>query len=242
MTDTSGTVVLLLALGPKTRADRERLRHGLSALMAEDPTLRLAGITVTGDVVIGGMGERHLEIVVDRLKREFGVEARIGRPTVAYRQTVKKDAFGEIKFATHRGGRRHYGHVKIHLLPGEPGSGYVFVDETIGGAIPNRFVRAVDAGIKASITRSILDGHPVDDVRVVLYDGSHHEVDSTDLAFMLAGSIAFHQAAAKADPVLLEPVMRVEVVVPLDCADSVVAISGDGAVRFWHGPIVTACT
>ena len=160
------------------------------------------------------MGELHLEIIVDRLKREFSVEATVGRPQVAYKETFTRPADGEMKYAKQTGGRGQYGHVKIHLYPGEPGSGYIFENETTQGSIPKEFIKPVDEGIKEALTRGVLAGYPVDDVRIELYDGSYHDVDSSEMAFKIAGSMAFQDAAKKAKPVLLEPVMRVEVVVP----------------------------
>ncbi|MBW8712471.1 MAG: elongation factor G [Acidobacteria bacterium] len=183
--------VISLAIEPKTKADQEKLGQGLGKLMAEDPTFRVKTDQATGEVVIAGMGELHLEIIVDRLKREFNVEAHVGRPQVAYKETLTRPADGEMKYAKQTGGRGAYGHVKIHLFPGEPGTGYIFENE-----------------------RGVLAGYPVDDVRIVLYDGSYHDVDSSEMAFKIAGSMAFQDAAKKAKPVLLEPVMRVEVVVP----------------------------
>jgi elongation factor G len=206
--------VISLAIEPKTKADQEKLGQGLGKLMAEDPTFRVKTDQATGEVVIAGMGELHLEIIVDRLKREFGVEATVGRPQVAYKETLTRPADGEMKYAKQTGGRGQYGHVKIHLFPGEPGSGYVFENETTGGSIPREFIKPVDEGIKEALTRGVLAGYPVDDVRIELYDGSYHDVDSSEMAFKIAGSMAFQDAAKKAKPVLLEPVMRVEVVVP----------------------------
>ena len=162
------------------------------------------------------MGELHLEIIVDRLKREFNVEASVGKPQVAYKETLTRPADGEMKYAKQTGGRGQYGHVKIHLYPGEPGSGYIFENEISGGSIPKEFIKPVDEGIKEALTRGILAGFPIDDVRIELYDGSYHDVDSSEMAFKIAGSMAFQDAAKKAKPVLLEPVMRVEVVVPKD--------------------------
>jgi elongation factor G len=187
---------------------------GLQKLMAEDPTFRVKTDQATGEVVIAGMGELHLEIIVDRLKREFNVEASVGRPQVAYKETLTRPADGEMKYAKQTGGRGQYGHVKIHLFPGQPGSGYKFENEIIGGSIPKEYIKPVDEGIKEALTRGVLAGYPVDDVRIVLYDGSYHDVDSSEMAFKIAGSMAFQDAAKKAKPVLLEPVMRVEVVVP----------------------------
>ncbi|HEV3214835.1 MAG TPA: elongation factor G [Vicinamibacterales bacterium] len=206
--------VISLAIEPKTKADQEKLGVGLQKLMAEDPTFRVNTDPQTGQVIIRGMGELHLEIIVDRLKREFGVEAMVGKPQVAYKETLTRPADGEMKYAKQTGGRGQYGHVKIHLFPGEPGSGYVFENETTGGSIPREYIKPVDQGIREALTRGVLAGYPIDDVRIELYDGSYHEVDSSEMAFKIAGSMAFQDAAKKAKPVLLEPVMRVEVVVP----------------------------
>jgi elongation factor G len=208
--------VISLAIEPKTKSDQEKLGVGLQKLMAEDPTFRVNTDQQTGQVIIAGMGELHLEIIVDRLKREFGVEATVGKPQVAYKETLTRPADGEMKYAKQTGGRGQYGHVKIHLYPGEPGTGYIFENETSGGSIPKEFIKPVDEGIKEALTRGILAGFPIDDVRIELYDGSYHDVDSSEMAFKIAGSMAFQDAAKKARPVLLEPVMRVEVVVPKD--------------------------
>jgi elongation factor G len=206
--------VISLSIEPKTKADQEKLGAGMQKLMAEDPTFRVKTDQATGEVVISGMGELHLEIIVDRLKREFGVEASVGRPQVAYKETLTRPADGEMKYAKQTGGRGQYGHVKIHLYPGEPGTGYIFENEVTQGAIPREYIKPVDEGIKEALTRGVLAGYPVDDVRIELYDGSYHEVDSSEMAFKIAGSMAFQDAAKKARPVLLEPIMRVEVVVP----------------------------
>jgi elongation factor G len=206
--------VISLAIEPKTKADQEKLGTGMQKLMAEDPTFRVKTDQQTGEVVIAGMGELHLEIIVDRLKREFNVEASVGRPQVAYKETITRPSDGEEKYAKQTGGRGQYGHVKIRLYPGEPGSGYVFDNQIRGGAIPKEYIKPVDEGIKEALTRGVLAGYPVDDVRIELYDGSFHEVDSSEMAFKIAGSMAFQDAAKKAKPVLLEPMMRVEVVVP----------------------------
>jgi elongation factor G len=206
--------VISLAIEPKTKADQEKLGVGLQKLMAEDPTFRVKTDQQTGEVVIAGMGELHLEIIVDRLKREFNVEASVGRPQVAYKETLTRAADGEMKYAKQTGGRGQYGHAKIHLFPGEPGTGYVFENKISGGAIPKEFIKPIDEGIKEALTRGVLAGYPVDDVRIELYDGSYHDVDSSEMAFKIAGSMAFQDAAKKAKPVLLEPMMRVEVVVP----------------------------
>src|SRR6187399_1563984 len=206
--------VISLAIEPKTKADQEKLGQGLAKLMAEDPTFRVKSDPETGQTVISGMGELHLEIIVDRLKREFNVEASVGKPQVAYKETLTRAADGEMKYAKQTGGRGQYGHVKIHLYPGEPGSGYVFENEVTQGSIPKEFIKPVDEGIKEALTRGVLAGYPIDDVRIELYDGSYHDVDSSEMAFKIAGSMAFQDAAKKAKPVLLEPVMRVEVTVP----------------------------
>jgi elongation factor G len=206
--------ILSIAIEPKTRADQEKLGAGLQQLAAEDPTFRVHIDQQTGQTVIGGMGELHLEIILDRLKREFSVEAFVGKLQVVYKETLTRPADGEMKYAKQTGGRGQYGHVKIHLYPGEPGTGYIFENETTVGSIPKEFIKSVDEGIKEALTRGVLAGYPIDDVRIELYDGSYHDVDSSEMAFKIAGSMAFQDAAKKAKPVLLEPVMRVEVVVP----------------------------
>ena len=206
--------VISLAIEPKTKSDQEKLGVGLQKLRAEDPTFHVQTDIQTGQVIIAGMGELHLEIIVDRLKREFAVEATVGKPQVAYKETLTRPADGEMKYSKQTGGRGQYGHCKIHLFPGEPGSGYIFENETTGGSIPKEFIKPIDEGIKEALTRGILAGFPIDDVRIELYDGSYHDVDSSEMAFKIAGSMAFQDAAKKARPVLLEPIMRVEVVVP----------------------------
>jgi elongation factor G len=206
--------VISLAIEPKTKVDQEKLGLGLGKLMAEDPTFRVETDRQTGQVIIHGMGELHLEIIVDRLKREFNVEATVGKPQVAYKETLTRAADGDGRYVKQTGGRGQYGHAKIHLYPGEPGTGYVFENETVGGSIPKEFIKPIDEGIKEALTRGVLAGYPIDDVRIELYDGSYHDVDSSEMAFKIAGSMAFQDAAKKARPVLLEPVMRVEVVVP----------------------------
>jgi elongation factor G len=220
--------VISLAIEPKTKGDQEKLGQGLAKLMAEDPTFRVRTDEQTGQVVIAGMGELHLEIIVDRLKREFNVEASVGKPQVAYKETLTRASDGEGRYVRQTGGRGQYGHAKIHLYPGEPGSGYVFENQIVGGAIPKEFIKPIDAGIKEALTRGVLAGYPVDDVKVELFDGSYHDVDSSEMAFKIAGSLAFQDAAKKAKPVLLEPVMRVEVVVPKDYLGDVM---GDLASR-----------
>jgi elongation factor G len=208
------TPVISLAIEPKTKADQEKLGQGLQKLMAEDPTFRVQTDQQTGQVIIAGMGELHLEIIVDRLKREFNVEASVGKPQVAYKETLTRPADGHMKYAKQTGGRGQYANVKIHVYPAEPGTGYVFENEITGGVIPKEFIKPIDEGIKEALTRGVLAGYPIDDVRVELYDGDYHDVDSSEMAFKIAGSMAFQDAAKRAKPVLLEPVMRVEVVVP----------------------------
>ena len=220
--------VISLAIEPKTKSDQEKLGVGLSKLMGEDPTFRVKTDEQTNQVVIAGMGELHLEIIVDRLKREFGVEASVGKPQVAYKETLTRPADGEMKYAKQTGGRGQYGHVKIHLFPGEPGTGYIFENKTTQGSIPKEFIKPVDEGIKEALTRGVIAGYPIDDVRIELYDGSYHDVDSSEMAFKIAGSMAFQDAAKKAKPVLLEPIMKVEVVVPKDYMGDVM---GDLASR-----------
>ncbi|HZM92486.1 MAG TPA: elongation factor G [Vicinamibacterales bacterium] len=220
--------VISLAIEPKTKGDQEKLGQGLAKLMAEDPTFRVRTDEQTGQVVIAGMGELHLEIIVDRLKREFSVDASVGKPQVAYKETLTRPADGDGRYIRQTGGRGQYGHAKIHLHPAEPGTGYVFENKIVGGTIPKEFIKPIDEGIKEALTRGILAGYPVDDVKIELYDGSFHDVDSSEMAFKIAGSMAFQDAAKKAKPVLLEPVMRVEVVVPKDYMGDVM---GDLASR-----------
>jgi elongation factor G len=220
--------VISLAIEPKTKADQEKLGAGMQKLMAEDPTFRVNTDEQTGQVVIRGMGELHLEIIVDRLMREFGVAASVGKPQVAYKETLTRPSEGEMRYAKQTGGRGQFAEVKIRLFPGEPGTGYIFENDITGGAIPKEFIKPVDEGIKDALTRGVLAGYPIDDVRIELYDGKHHEVDSSEMAFKIAGSMAFQDAAKKAKPVLLEPVMRVEVVVPKEYIGDVM---GDLASR-----------
>jgi elongation factor G len=220
--------VISLAIEPKTKSDQEKLGVGLQKLMQEDPTFRVNTDEQTGQVVIRGMGELHLEIIVDRLFREFSVAASVGKPQVAYKETLTRPANGEMRYAKQTGGKGQFAEVKIRLFPGEPGTGYIFENEISGGSIPREFIKPVDEGIKEALTRGILAGYPIDDVRIELYDGKHHEVDSSEMAFKIAGSMAFQDAAKKAKPVLLEPIMRVEVVVPKEYIGDVM---GDLASR-----------
>ena len=214
-------LVISIAIEPKTKADQEKLGQGLQKLMAEDPTFRVQTDQQTGQTIIAGMGELHLEVIVDRLKREFSVDAIVGKPQVAYKEKLTRAADGNGRYVRQTGGRGQYGQARIHLYPGEPGTGYVFENEIVGGAIPKEFIKPIEDGIREALTHGVLAGYPVDDVRVKLYDGSYHDMDSSEIAFKIAGSMAFQDAAKKAKPVLLEPVMRVEVVVPKDYIDDV---------------------
>jgi len=215
--------VISLAIEPKTKADQEKLGQGLGKLTAEDPTFRVRTDHETGQVVISGMGELHLEIIVDRLQREFGVAATVGRPQVAYKETLTRPAEGEGRYIKQTGGHGQYGHAKIRIAPRKPGEGFQFVSEIVGGTIPREFIKPIEEGIREALTTGILAGYPVDDVAVTLYDGSYHDVDSSEMAFKIAGSMAFKAAAQRAHPVLLEPVMRVEVVVPEEYMGEVIS-------------------
>ncbi|WP_024791559.1 elongation factor G [Lebetimonas sp. JS032] len=206
--------VISVAVEPKTKADQEKMAIALQKLAEEDPSFRVATDEESGQTIISGMGELHLEIIVDRLKREFKVECNTGKPQVAYRETFKKTVEQEYKYAKQSGGRGQYGHVFIRLIPQEPGKGYEFVDLIKGGVIPREYIPAVDKGIQEASQGGILAGFPVVDFKVELYDGSYHEVDSSEMAFKLAGSMAFKEGAKKANPVILEPIMKVEIEVP----------------------------
>lgn len=206
--------VIQIAVEPKTKADQEKMSIALGKLAEEDPSFRVSTQEETGQTLIGGMGELHLEIIVDRLKREFKVEAEVGQPQVAFRETVRSAVEQECKYAKQSGGRGQYGHVFIRLEPREPGSGYEFVNNISGGVIPKEYIPAVDKGIQEAMQNGVLAGYPVVDFKVTLYDGSYHEVDSSEMAFKIAGSMAFKDACRKANAVLLEPLMKVEVEVP----------------------------
>jgi elongation factor G len=223
MGDNTPPTVLYVSIEPKTKADQERCGIGLQMLVAEDPTFRVQTDPLTGQVIIAGSGELHLEIILDRLKHEFNVEASVGRPQVAYRETLTRPADGEAKYSRQTGGRGQYAHCKIYVDPREQGSGYLFENHIAGGAFPEAFITSIDKGIHQALTRGVLAGYPVDDVRVALCGGSYHAVDSSDMAFTIAGAMAFQDAAKKARPVLLEPLMRVEVVVPGELVDDVVS-------------------
>ena len=206
--------VIRVAIEPKTKAGQEKMGIALAKLAEEDPTFRTYTDEETGQTIIAGMGELHLEIIVDRLLREFKVEANVGAPQVAYKETVRKKVNHETKYKRQSGGSGQYGHVKITLEPNESGKGYEFVNAVVGGAVPKEYIPAVDAGIQGAMQAGILAGYPVVDVKVTLYDGSYHEVDSSEMAFKIAGSMAFKEAMREADPVLLEPIMKVCVIVP----------------------------
>ncbi len=205
--------VIRVAIEPKTKAGQEKMGIALAKLAEEDPTFRTYTDSETGQTIIAGMGELHLEIIVDRLLREFKVEANIGKPQVAYKETIRKEAISDMRYARQSGGKGQYGHVKIKIEPNESGKGYEFVDKITGGAIPKEYIPAVNEGVKGAMDAGILAGYSMVDVIVTLFDGSFHEVDSSEMAFKIAGSMAFKDAAAKADPVLLEPIMKVSVMV-----------------------------
>src|SRR5450432_2102909 len=220
--------VIEVAVEPKTKADQEKMGMALAKLAQEDPTFNVRTDIDSGQTIIAGMGELHLEIIVDRMMREYKVEANVGKPQVAYRETIRKKTEAEGKYIRQTGGKGQYGHVKLRLEPQEPGKGYEFVNDVIGGSIPKEFIKPIDQGIKEALEGGILAGYPMVDVKATVYDGSYHDVDSNEMAFKIAGSMAFKEAARKASPVLLEPVMAVEVVTPEDYAG---AIMGDLSSR-----------
>src|SRR5436305_3443428 len=206
--------VISVAVEPKTKADQEKMGMALSKLAQEDPTFKVHTDPDSGQTIISGMGELHLEIIVDRMMREYKVEANVGKPQVAYRETIRKHAEAEGKYIRQTGGKGQYGHVKIRIEPQQPGAGYEFVNDIVGGVVPKEYIKPVDQGIREAMEGGVLAGYEMVDVKAILYDGSYHEVDSNEMAFKIAGSMAFKEAARKASPVLLEPVMSVEVVVP----------------------------
>ncbi|MGD9341945.1 MAG: elongation factor G [Chromatiales bacterium] len=208
--------VIAVAVEPKTKADQEKMGMALSKLAKEDPSFRVHTDEESGQTIISGMGELHLEIIVDRLKREFKVEANVGKPQVAYRETIRKAVEQEGKFVRQSGGRGQYGHVWLKIEPREPGAGYEFENSIVGGVVPREYIPAVDKGIQEQMQNGVIAGYPVVDFKVTLFDGSYHEVDSSEMAFKIAGSMGFREGALKADPVLLEPIMKVEVVTPED--------------------------
>ncbi len=206
--------VIRVAIEPKTKAGQEKMGIALAKLAEEDPTFRTYTDEETGQTIIAGMGELHLDIIVDRMLREFKVEANIGKPQVAYKEAVRRTVDKDMKYARQSGGKGQYGHVKIILEPNEPGKGYEFINKVVGGAIPKEYIPAVDAGIQGAMNSGVLAGFPVVDCKVTLYDGSYHEVDSSEMAFKIAGSMAFKEAMKQADPVIMEPIMKVVVIVP----------------------------
>ena len=221
--------VIAVAIEPKTRADQDKLGSGLGKLAEEDPTFRVHTDSETNQTIISGMGELHLEIIVDRLKREFDVEANVGRPQVAYRETIRSRAEKiEGRFVRQSGGRGQYGHVVINVEPGKPGTGFIFEDKVVGGSIPREYISSVEAGIRESLDSGVIAGYPIIDVKVELIDGSYHDVDSSEMAFKIAGSMAIKNGIKKATPVLLEPVMDVEVVTPADYMGDII---GDLSAR-----------
>ena len=220
--------VISVAVEPKTKADQEKMGMALSKLAQEDPTFKVHTDPDSGQTIISGMGELHLEIIIDRMMREYKVEANVGKPQVAYRETIRKKSEAEGKYIRQTGGRGQYGHAKIRIEPNEPGKGYEFVNEVIGGSVPKEFIKPIDQGIKEAMEGGVLAGYEMVDVKAILYDGSYHDVDSNEMAFKIAGSMAFKEAARKASPVLLEPVMAVEVVTPEDYAG---VIMGDLSSR-----------
>jgi elongation factor G len=220
--------VISVAVEPKTKADQEKMGMALGRLAQEDPTFKVHTDPDSGQTIISGMGELHLEIIVDRMMREYKVEANVGKPQVAYRETIRKHSEAEGKYIRQTGGRGQYGHAKIKLDPQPPGVGYEFVNDIVGGSVPKEFIKPIDQGIQEALEGGILAGYPMVDVKATLYDGSYHDVDSNEMAFKIAGSMAFKEAARKASPVLLEPVMQVEVVTPEDYAG---VIMGDLSSR-----------
>jgi len=220
--------VISVAVEPKTKADQEKMGMALAKLAQEDPTFKVHTDPDSGQTIISGMGELHLEIIVDRMMREYKVEANVGKPQVAYRETIRRHSEAEGKYIRQTGGRGQYGHAKIYLDPQPPGTGYEFVNEIVGGSVPKEFIKPIDQGIQEALEGGVLAGYPMVDVKATLYDGSYHDVDSNEMAFKIAGSMAFKEAARKASPVLLEPVMAVEVVTPEDFAG---VIMGDLSSR-----------
>jgi elongation factor G len=214
--------VISATIEPRSKADHDRLYQALHKFMLEDPTFKMGQDPMTGQMLVYGMGELHLEIIMDRLEREYGVRARLGKPQVAYKETILRPAQGEGKYIRQTGGRGQYGHCKIIIEPLPRGTGFEFIDQTKGGVIPKEFIPAIESGIKEAMELGVLAGFPVIDVRAILIDGSYHEVDSTAMAFKIAGSLAFKEAASRAEPVILEPVMKLEVVCPDEYLGAVV--------------------
>ncbi len=223
--------VVFITIEVRTEAGREKLALALQQLLSEDPTFGMDGNVQTGQAIVRGVNELQLEMIVDRLQREFNIEVTAGNPQVAYKETLTRTAEGEGRYVRQTGGQGHYAHAKIRLMPGSAGSGCVFDNQSVGDLIPHEFISSIEEGIKEALSRGVLAGYPVDDVRVELYDGSYHEVDSSEMAFKIAGAEAFHDAAKKASPVLLEPIMATEVVVP---EEFMVEVVGDLTSRRGH--------
>ena len=214
--------VISVAVEPKTKSDQEKMGLALQRLAKEDPSFRVSTDQESGQTIISGMGELHLEILVDRMKREFKVEANVGKPQVAYRETIRGKVEQEGKFVRQSGGRGQYGHVWLKIEPQEEGKGYEFVNGIVGGVVPREYVPAVDKGVKEALEGGVIAGYPVVDVKVTIFDGSYHDVDSNEMAFKIAGSMAVKEGVRKAKPVLLEPIMKVEVVTPEDYSGDVI--------------------
>lgn len=206
--------VISVAVEPKTKADQEKMGIALQKLAEEDPTFRVRTDAETGQTIISGMGELHLDIIVDRMSREFKVDCKVGKPQVAYRETIRKTVKSEGKFVRQSGGKGQYGHCWIELIPQDPGEGFSFESKIVGGAIPKEYIGPIENGIKEAMENGVVAGYPMVDIKAVVYDGSYHEVDSSEMAFKVAGSMAFKAGALKANPVLLEPYVKVEVTVP----------------------------
>jgi elongation factor G len=206
--------VIHIAVEPKTKADQEKMGMALAKLAEEDPTFKVRTDEETNQTLIGGMGELHLDIIVDRMKREFNVEANVGTPQVAYRETIKKEASAEGKYIKQSGGRGQYGHCWLKVEPNEEGKGFEFIDEVKGGSIPREFIAPIGKGVREAMDKGVIAGYPMVDIKATVYDGSYHEVDSSEAAFKIAGSMAFQEATRKASPILLEPVMKVNVTTP----------------------------
>ena len=205
----------LLKSSPKVKADQEKMGASLKKLQDEDPTFRME-TSESGETILSGMGELHLDIIVDRLKREFGVETNVGRPQVSYKETIEREAEAECKYVKQTGGRGQYGHVKIRLAPKKRGEGFEFLNEIKGGTIPREYIPAIEKGTKEAMTKGVVAGYPMVDMQVALYDGSFHEVDSSEIAFKIAASMALQDGARKAGAYILEPIMKIEVVIPPD--------------------------
>jgi len=208
--------VISVAVEPRTKVDQDKMGLALQKLAKEDPSFRVHTDEESNQTIISGMGELHLDIIVDRMKREFRVEANVGKPQVAYRETIRKKIEQESKFVRQSGGRGQYGHVYLRIEPLPAGTGYEFANEIVGGSVPKEYIPAVDRGVREQMENGVVAGYPVVDCKVTLYDGSYHDVDSSEMAFKIAGSMGFREGAAKAHPVLLEPIMKVEVVTPED--------------------------